>query len=134
MAVIAIDHFNLLSDSYGAPASDEILVEVAKRLRLAIRAEDTVARTGGDEFVILAEISADTHVERNLLRRIDDTLAKAVFFAGEERPLGVSIGSTFAEAGEDLRAVLRRADRGLYERDPRLPDPSATTLPAVSAA
>jgi diguanylate cyclase (GGDEF)-like protein len=134
VAVIAIDDFNRLIDSYGGPAGDEVLVEIAKRLRLAIRAEDTVARTGGDEFVILAEISADTHVDQNLLRRIDDTLAKPMFCAGEERPVDVSIGSTFAEAGEELRAVLRRADRGLYERGSQLPDPSHTTQPAVSAA
>jgi diguanylate cyclase (GGDEF)-like protein len=139
LAVVDIDDFNLINDAYGNHAGDEVLVEVAKRLRLALRAEDTVARTAGDEFVILAEISADTHVEENLLRRIRDTLAKPVFFAGKDRHLIVSIGSTFVETGEDIRTALRRADRVMDKRSDRsgsqTPEPAAPAVaPAPTAA
>jgi diguanylate cyclase (GGDEF)-like protein len=140
LAVVDIDDFKLISDSYGNAAGDEVLVETANRLRLALRAEDTVARTGGDEFVILAEISADTHVEKSLLRRIEDALAKPVHCAGEDRPVAVSVGSTFVETGEDIRAALRRAERVMSQRseDPGSQSPhpagSDSPQPAASAA
>jgi diguanylate cyclase (GGDEF)-like protein len=114
LTVIDIDDFKAINDSYGHSAGDEVLVEVAKRLRLGLRAEDTVARTGGDEFVVLAEIASGVEVEESLVSRIQDALSAPVFYAGEERPVGVSIGWTCAETGEDIRAVLRRADQQMH--------------------
>jgi diguanylate cyclase (GGDEF)-like protein len=139
LAVIDIDDIKPINDAYGASAGDDVLVEIAKRLRRALRAEDTVARTGGDEFVILAEISADTHVDQNLLRRIQDALGEPVRYAGEDRQVGVSVGSTFVETGEDIRTALRRADLVVYERSAEhgsgSPQPIASAVvPATASA
>jgi diguanylate cyclase (GGDEF)-like protein len=117
IVVVDIDEFSRINDLHGQTAGDDVLVEVAKRLTLAMRAEDTVARTGGDEFVVLAELAAGPHVGDDLIQRIEETLTPPVFYAGEDRPVTVSVGGTSAEPGEDLRAVLRRADHAIAKRE-----------------
>jgi diguanylate cyclase (GGDEF)-like protein len=116
VVVVDIDDFSRINDHHGQDAGDEVLVEVAKRLTGATRAEDTVARTGGDEFVVLAELAGGPHVADDLITRIEEALAAPVLYAGEARPIEASIGGTLAEPGEDLRRVLRRADHAVAER------------------
>jgi diguanylate cyclase (GGDEF)-like protein len=112
VALCDIDDFKTINDTHGHAAGDEVLVEVADRLRRALRPHDTVARIGGDEFVVVAELPGMTHVD--LGARLDSALAAPVRYDGEDRVVRVSVGCVMAEPGEDVRDVLVRADAAMY--------------------
>lgn len=110
-----LDRFKGVNDSFGHQLGDALLLEVAARLRHVVREGDTVARQGGDEFIILL---TDIH-------RIDDVTAAAykIFEAfsrpfvinGRELFVSTSIGVTlFPDDGEDLPTLLRNADTAMY--------------------
>ncbi len=118
LAVIDINDFKQVNDAYGHNAGDEVLVEVARRLRVTVRGQDTVARVGGDEFVVLAETDESDESAERLVDRIEAVLDEPIVFAGELRAVGASIGCVFAEPGEEIRTALARADAAMYERKP----------------
>jgi two-component system cell cycle response regulator len=102
-----IDGFKAVNDRYGHPAGDEVLVEVARALHRVLRAQDTVARVGGDEFCVLAP-ETDRYAATQLAERLRAAVAEAVVGIG---PLGVSVG--FALFPHDARApqqLLAHAD------------------------
>ena len=108
-----LDHFKVVNDSLGHVAGDQVLMEVAERLRHAVRPADTVARLGGDEFVILAEDATMTDA-RLIAERIRAALERPVVLPTGDAPvIGVSIGiaTTTDQPAEDL---LRDADTALY--------------------
>ena len=112
-----LDRFKWLNDSLGHAAGDELLVAVAARLRDAIRSEDTVARFGGDEFVVLCEDVADESEAEALADRIASILAQPVIVAGEETTVTVSVGIAFAPpagSGENPESLVRDADAAMY--------------------
>jgi len=108
-----IDHFKSVNDSIGHAAGDELLRAVAKRLLDAVRTSDTVARMGGDEFVIILE---ELHSGRDACIVADKILAGMEEPVGlEDRPLRVSVSIGIAcAADQDGATLLRRADRALY--------------------
>jgi diguanylate cyclase (GGDEF)-like protein len=118
-AVLALDldHFKQVNDRHGHLAGDEVLAEVARRLRGALRGCDLVARTGGEEFVALlpdTDVIGASLVAERLRRRIAEQPMPVSGPAGG-LPMTVSLG--LAEAGPhdaDLRGVLLRADEALY--------------------
>jgi diguanylate cyclase (GGDEF)-like protein len=116
LAAIDINHFKTLNDVHGHLAGDQVLVSVAHRLMAAMRAEDTVARIGGDEFVVVAEIDGTPEAAEAVMRRIEAALADPVFYADQCRPVQVSVGGVVAAPGEDIRSLLRRADEAMYAR------------------
>ena len=110
-----LDGFKQLNDRYGHVAGDDVLVQVANRLRAALRDTDELARVGGDEFTILwrgidSPEEAD-HVARRLLATIDEPFAVP---QGRET-LGISVGVALAGAGATADTLLRAADAALYE-------------------
>lgn len=112
-----LDGFKDVNDRFGHDAGDRVLVEVARRLRGAVRATDTVARYGGDEFVVLLE-DAVTDAER--LKPLIDALRARVAEPVnlDDRPAAVraSVGVVlFPGETDDPAALLRRADRRMYE-------------------
>ena len=116
LALLEIDQFARLTDLHGRDAGDQVLVEIARRLRAAMRAEDTVARIGGDQFVVLAELMGPVDIERELAERIERALAAPIVHGAVSAPVGVSIGCVLAQPGEQLRALLARAEVALRAR------------------
>lgn len=115
-----LDRFKLLNDSLGHGAGDELLKEVARRLKNCLREEDTVARLGGDEFVVLApSIEGDAKVIGRKARHIGHLLRHCVsgeyHFEGRYYYLSCSIGvSIFPQDSNKASEVLQYADAAMY--------------------
>ncbi|MEZ5143581.1 MAG: PAS domain S-box protein [Acidimicrobiales bacterium] len=111
-----LDRFKQVNDSLGHRAGDQLLVEVARRISGVLRPADTVARIGGDEFVVLCDQVADEHHAVAIAQRINATLsAKPIVLDGTELEVSSSIG--IALAGGDVahpEALLRDADAAMY--------------------
>ena len=108
-----LDGFKPVNDQFGHAAGDEVLLEVAHRLKKAVRPQDTVARVGGDEFVVLAPrlALADLAI---LARRVDDLLREPHYVHGQRLRVVVSVGAHLAAAGESAAASLAAADAKMY--------------------
>lgn len=112
---IDLDHFKDVNDTLGHAAGDALLVEVARRLRRAVRGSDLVARLGGDEFLILL-VSHDIRKEIDLVRqRLIRTVAEPVLVQGQSVRVTPSMGvSLYPQDGEDIETLLRNADLAMY--------------------
>lgn len=113
---VDLDRFKLVNDSLGHQAGDELLKQVAHRLRQCVRATDTVARLGGDEFgLLLEDFPQLSHVPR-AIERIRAELARPVVLeTGEEVYTNGSIGVSLSSANyTDTSAPLRDADTAMY--------------------
>jgi diguanylate cyclase (GGDEF)-like protein len=110
-----LDRFKRINDTLGHEAGDRLLRAVADRLRDCVREEDTIARVGGDEFVILAEGVGDSDA-RMLAEKILRTIAAAPFsIPGASLPVTASIGvSVFPDHGTDPARLVRSADDAMY--------------------
>lgn len=114
--MVDLDRFKAVNDTYGHRAGDEVLRISAKRLLEAVRKEDTVARIGGDEFLVLLPDLADRRAAELVAAKIVKNLAKPVPIEGHGVPVAVSVGVCAAVAEEfDEDALLRNADAALYE-------------------
>jgi diguanylate cyclase (GGDEF)-like protein/PAS domain S-box-containing protein len=107
-----IDNFKRINDSLGHSAGDELLVELADRLRGCIRAGDTAARLGGDEFAVLLDQPQDAEV---VAARLKDLLTTAFLIDYTEVFLTVSIGISLSDGPQtDADELLRNADAAMY--------------------
>lgn len=109
-----LDGFKRINDQYGHKAGDAILTTVAARALAAVRQNDTVARWGGDEFIVLLEnVSPDMLTA--IARRLRDSVQDPMNFEGRELRVGVSIGQAlYPDSGPDLDALLHAADEEMY--------------------
>jgi len=123
--MVDLDHFKGVNDTYGHPVADEVLVEVARRLRRATRSKDIVARLGGDEFAVIQRSNEGRRAGEALAARICDVLAKPYEVDGKLIETGGSIGlildaSSFGNEEEIMHAVdlalyaAKRDGRGIY--------------------
>jgi diguanylate cyclase (GGDEF)-like protein len=120
LLMVDIDRFKLTNDTYGHQAGDEVLRVVAERLLQAVRKSDTVARMGGDEFVVLLSDLLEPRMAEEIAANIVATLDGAVIFAGSEVPVSVSVGVCTAFAADlDADFLLRNADTALYQAKAR---------------
>jgi diguanylate cyclase (GGDEF)-like protein/PAS domain S-box-containing protein len=110
---IDLDRFKSINDTHGHDAGDRVLVEVARRLRGAVRAEDVVGRVGGDEFVVLARVRGDDG-SADVTERVAASLAAPVLLGTVAVDVAASIGVALVEAGDDADDVIRRADAAMY--------------------
>jgi diguanylate cyclase (GGDEF)-like protein len=110
-----LDDFKTVNDSLGHAAGDALLVQVAERLRISVRPDDTAARLGGDEFAILMEdITSEAEVTA-VAKRILDSLNTPFDIAGEVVWAHATIGIARIAPGQiDLPDLLRRADLAMY--------------------
>ena len=115
LAMLDIDHFKLVNDSLGHRAGDDLIREVAVRVRDAVRGQDTVARLGGDEIVVLSP-ATDLDQAEILAARIQSLLRAPVQVGGTEVHVTASIGVA-CTAGTDVDGddLLRDADVAMYE-------------------
>ncbi len=116
LCFIDLDRFKPVNDELGHAAGDDLLVEAGKRLRLRLRAADTLARLGGDEFAaILAEAGTRAEIEEIAARIVADLARPFELQAGTAR-ISCSIGvALFPEHGRDVERLQRSADAALYE-------------------
>ena len=106
-----LDGFKAVNDGHGHAVGDQLLIEVAGRLRAAMGAHDLVARIGGDEFVVLTPDPATVDA---LADRVEERMLAPLQTPMGPLPIGVSIGKAVGEAGERPDDVLARADRAMY--------------------
>jgi diguanylate cyclase (GGDEF)-like protein len=112
---IDLDNFKLINDAYGHDVGDEVLIEVASRLRGAARRADMVARLGGDEFVMLFDVLEPDKDARTLANRALRSLRKGFVHDGETLSVTASIGAVvISDAEIDVDDVLRDADIAMY--------------------
>ncbi len=114
-----LDQFKLINDSLGHPAGDELLRLLAPRLAGALRATDTVARFGGDEFVVLCDGVEDEAHAMALASRLAAVLEAPVDVAGTQVVVSASVGVSVAEPGSDVESLVRDADAALYRAKAR---------------
>jgi diguanylate cyclase (GGDEF)-like protein/PAS domain S-box-containing protein len=113
---VDLDQFKLVNDSWGHNAGDTLLLEIASRLKTAVRDGDTVARLGGDEFVVLLQDLAQPGDCTLVARKIESALEAPVEVAGRPVRVTASIGiATFPGDGDDLDALLQCADAAMYQ-------------------
>ncbi|HYN74025.1 MAG TPA: EAL domain-containing protein, partial [Nakamurella sp.] len=111
---VDLDDFKAVNDTLGHPVGDELVIRVGERLRGAVRASDTVARFGGDEFAVLLEGDSDA-VEAG--SRLVECLRPAFLLAGQQLSVGASIGLAEVTADQDtpgLDELYSRADIAMY--------------------
>ena len=111
--LVDLDEFKAVNDTLGHAAGDALLISVADKMRVALRAGDVAARLGGDEFAVLLNDCAGPEAEQTAAR-ILDALTVPVELAGTSVRANASIGAASAEPGEGAGALLRRADVAMY--------------------
>ena len=118
--VIDLDRFKLINDSLGHGAGDELLREVAQRLKSAVRAVDTTARRGGDEFVVLLD-GPLTHAEAvEIGTRAIKVMEPSLRLLGIDVHISASIGIAFyPRDGASVDTLLARADAAMYSAKER---------------
>lgn len=114
MAILDLDHFKRINDSYGHLAGDKVLKVVANVLRKRLRSRDFIARFGGEEFVLLIPQTAMV-VGCQLAESLRAAIEACPFhFKGERVTITLSIGISAFRSGERSEMVLKRADEALY--------------------
>ncbi len=117
---VDLDNFKVINDSLGHDRGDDLLVAIAERLRLNARDGDTVARFGGDEFVIVMDEVTDVHEVVQLAQRLSLAMAPPVLVDGREITSSVSIGiATATDPAATPHSLLRDADAAMYRAKER---------------
>ena len=114
--VLDMDRFKEINDMLGHEVGDKLLVEVAQRIRAAVRDPDTVARLGGDEFAVVLEGVSEAKEVLPVIERIIDSLAEVTKIGGHEVNSSISVGiAMFPANGNNLSELLRAADLAMYQ-------------------
>jgi diguanylate cyclase (GGDEF)-like protein len=114
-----LDRFKLVNDSLGHDVGDELLAAAAPRLKQALRASDTVARFGADEFAILLEEIADEHDAVEMAQRVASVFTRPFVLAGNEHFVTTSVGIALAGGGERAEDLVRDADAAMHRAKER---------------
>jgi diguanylate cyclase len=113
--MIDVDRFKEINDTLGHPTGDQLLMEIARRLKDTVRASDTVARLGGDEFLILIDcvgMDAALNVGRKLITAVATPMKLGEVEVNTDISIGVSL---CPDHGSETEILLRRADIAMYE-------------------
>lgn len=112
---IDLDRFKIVNDTLGHHAGDQLLQQAAERLKNCLRDADTIARQGGDEFVVLIEQLSEAQDLDGMGRKILHCLSQPFILLGQEFHVSASIGiSVYPQDGSDANTLLRNADVAMY--------------------
>ena len=110
-----LDHFKLINDSLGHTVGDELLKQVARRLKNVLHDGDTVARVGGDEFTIVIQELVRREDVAHIAQKVLHAIAEPFDAGGHRLYITTSIGITiFPDDGDDAETLLRNADTAMY--------------------
>jgi diguanylate cyclase (GGDEF)-like protein/PAS domain S-box-containing protein len=110
-----LDNFKFINDSLGHEFGDELLKTTAERLTGCVRASDTVARQGGDEFVIIISDTSAEYIVTAIAGKIKEAISRPVTIKGHEMSVTCSIGiSIFPKDGIDVQTLIKNADVAMY--------------------
>lgn len=117
LLMIDLNDFKSINDLYGHTAGDAVLIATARRLRAAVRASDTVARFGGDEFVLIIEPIEDPQAIVHMGEKLFDSLAEPITLdIGVLAKISASIGmAIYPDDGANLNDLLNVADQAMYQ-------------------
>jgi len=111
---IDIDGFKLVNDTFGHKAGDEILQQLGQEIKHCVRESDSVARFGGDEFVIFLDETSEEKASE-VSEKIINQLAHPFWLHADSVKLGVSIGiSIYPRDGADINTLIRKSDEAMY--------------------
>jgi diguanylate cyclase (GGDEF)-like protein/PAS domain S-box-containing protein len=117
-----LDQFKVINDSHGHSLGDELLIAIAQRIAAALHPDDTVARFGGDEFVVLCEDLHDENEAVMIAKRLLASLEGVFDIDGTEIFVGASIGISHLRPGDEQatpESLLREADAAMYRAKDR---------------
>ncbi len=114
--LVDLDRFKPINDSYGHAIGDEVLKLIATRLEDCVRSSDTVARIGGDEFVVVLDSLRSTEHADRVADSIAASLAKTFPVAGDQIVIGASVGlALYPVHGMDAQSLIKKADQAMYQ-------------------
>jgi diguanylate cyclase (GGDEF)-like protein/PAS domain S-box-containing protein len=113
-----IDHFKMVNDALGHPLADQLLGHVASRLLSAVRPGDTVARIGGDEFVVICDDQSPFEIE-HIADRLVQSLSQPFVTDDQQTSVTVSLGIAIAEKGATPESLLRDSDTAMFRAKER---------------
>jgi diguanylate cyclase (GGDEF)-like protein len=118
---VDLDHFKLVNDSFGHPAGDEMLRAVAARLDVQVRPGDTVARFGGDEFLMICDDLANPRDAQTIAESVREELHRPIVLADDtELSMRASIGVAISDGiGADAEELIAEADSAMYRAKER---------------
>ena len=113
---VDLDRFKQINDSLGHQFGDQVLLEVAKRIKKVIRQEDTLARFGGDEFLVIARDISDRENAQKIAKKILESLQKPFKLAGQDVYTTISIGvSIYPDDSQNAESLIKYADSAMYQ-------------------
>jgi diguanylate cyclase (GGDEF)-like protein/PAS domain S-box-containing protein len=113
-----LDEFKQINDSFGHTCGDGLLRETAERIAATVRPEDTVARFGGDEFVVVCDVASIMELER-VAGRILDAVRRPCRIEGQQISVTASLGITLADGGATPESLLKDSDIAMYRAKER---------------
>ena len=115
LLMLDLDHFKEVNDTLGHSAGDELIRDVARRIKGCIRASDVVARLGGDEFAVLLPDMANPMLAANVAQKILHALAQSFDLQGETVFVTASMGiAVYPSDGDTLDELFKYADQAMY--------------------
>ena len=115
VAILDIDYFKSVNDTYGHLVGDQVLKQLAQFLTKELRSSDILARYGGEEFIILM-LNTNLEIARTVVDKLRENIAEFEFtIENITTRLTISIGVTSVQTGDDFDSLLGRADRALYQ-------------------
>lgn len=116
VVVLDLDNFKDINDSFGHHVGDQLLEDIGVRLTGVLRRGDTIARWGGDEFVVLSTDVDAVEDVGVIVQRIRGCLSEPFVVEDHDLPVSASIGfSVYPDDGEDAETLLRKADVAMYD-------------------
>jgi diguanylate cyclase (GGDEF)-like protein/PAS domain S-box-containing protein len=126
LLLVDLNHFKQVNDTLGHAAGDEVLVVVAERLQGLVRQSDTVARMGGDEFMVVLPRLEGTRNAMTVAEKLMSRLEEPIDVNGNEVRVGASVGvAVYPDHGEDFETLLRVVDDAMYEAKDASRDPDS---------